>query len=162
MVQTIGLLLTFILHCFRTRRNLLLENLLLRQQVAVLKRKHSRPRLKLLDKLFWILARRFWSGWKQALLVVSPETVIRWHRAGFTLYWRAISMARRAVGRKRISKEVRELIFRMVAENPTWGATNPRRTHDAWLRRLRKNYLSVDETSAERSRTCQALAQLLE
>jgi putative transposase len=122
MVQTIGLLLNSFLRSFRNRRSLLLENLVLRQQLAVLKRKHPRPRLNVLDKFFWILAHRFWSAWKQALIVVSPETVVRWHRAGFALYWRAISMVRRAGGRKHISKEVRDLIFRMVAENPTWGA----------------------------------------
>ena len=53
---------------------------------------------------------------------MSPETVVRWHRSGFALSWRAISKARRMVGRKRISKEVRDLIFRVVIENPTWGA----------------------------------------
>lgn len=122
MLYTIAFFFTFLLQCFRTRRNLLLENLLLRQQLAVFKRKHPRPQLKLVDKLFWVVASRFWSGWEQALLVVSPETVVRWHRAGFALYWRAISRARRLTGRKKISKELRELIFRMVAENPTWGA----------------------------------------
>jgi putative transposase len=99
-----------------------LENLALRQQLAALKRRHPRPRLGALDKLFWVLARRFWSGWKQALFIVTPETVVRWHRSGFALYWHAISKARRMVGRRGISKEVRDLIFRMVAENPTWGA----------------------------------------
>jgi len=122
MVQTIRLLLSAFLRSFRDRRSLLLENLALRQQLSILKRKHPRPRLNVLDKFFWILAHRFWSGWKQALIVVSPETVVRWHRAGFALYWRAISGARQAVGRKRISKEVRDLIFRIVSENPTWGA----------------------------------------
>ena len=122
MVQTIGLLLSSFLRSFRNRRSLLLENLVLRQQLAVLKRKHPRPRLNVLDWFFWILAHRFWSGWKQALIVVSPETMVRWHRTGFALYWRAISMVRRAGGRKHISKEVRDLIFRMVAENPSWGA----------------------------------------
>jgi len=101
---------------------LLLENLVLRQQLVTLKRRRRKPRLTILDKIFWVLARRFWCGWKQALIVVSPETVVRWHRSGFALYWRAISRARRVIGRKRISKEVRDLIFRMVAENPTWGA----------------------------------------
>ena len=122
MLHSIGLLLASILRLFRTRRSLLLENLALRQQLAVLKRKHPRPRLVALDRLFWVLARRFWSGWKQALIIVSPATVVRWHRSGFALYWRAISSARQAIGRKRISKEVRDLIFRMVAENPTWAA----------------------------------------
>ena len=54
--------------------------------------------------------------------MVSPETVVRWHRTGFALYWRAISKVGHVPGRKRISKEVRDLIFLMVAENPTWGA----------------------------------------
>jgi putative transposase len=122
MIGAIGLLVASFLRIFRTRRSLLLENLALRQQLAALKRKHPRPRLAAFDKLFWVLARRFWSGWKQALLIVSPETVVRWHRSGFVLYWRAISTARGMVGRRRISKEVRDLIFRMVGENPTWGA----------------------------------------
>jgi len=122
MLKRIWLVLGSLFRCFRVRRDLLLENLVLRQQLAVFKRTHPRPRLNLLDKLLWILARRFWSGWKQALIVVSPETVVRWHRAGITLYWRAISRVRRAVGGKRFSKQARDLIFRVVAENPTWGA----------------------------------------
>jgi len=115
-------LVTTIFRCLHARRTLLLENLVLRQQLAVLKRKHPRPRLRAFDKIFWVSARRFWSGWKQALIVVSPETVVGWHRTGFKLYSRAISRARRVIRRKRISKEVRNLIFRMVAENGTWGA----------------------------------------
>jgi putative transposase len=107
---------------FRLRRSLLLENLALRQQLTVLKRKHPKPKLRVLDKLFWVLTRRCWSAWKQSLIVVTPETVVRWHRAGFRLYWTLISKVRSRVGRKRVSKEVRDLIFRMVAENRTWGA----------------------------------------
>jgi len=106
----------------RARRSLLLENLALRQQLAVLKPRHPNPRIALLDKLFWVAVRRLWSGWKQSLIVVTPETVVRWHRAGFRLYWRLISRARTQGGRRPTSKEVRELIFPMVAENPTWGA----------------------------------------
>jgi len=63
-----------------------------------------------------------WPKWKQALVIVTPETVVRWHRAGFRLYWNWISRHRTVFGRKRIGKELRDLIFRMVAENPTWGA----------------------------------------
>src|SRR5450432_561128 len=121
MIDMFVLLAGAILQLLRSRRSLLLENLALRQQLAALKRKHPRPRLAIFDKIFWVLARSFWSDWKQALIVVSPETVVHWHSLGFALYWRAISRARRVIGRKRISKEVRELIFRMVAENPTWG-----------------------------------------
>src|SRR5579863_1248347 len=122
MTDTFRLLLGTIFRLFRVRRSLLLENLALRQQLVALKRRRPRPRLAVFDKLFWVLARRFWSGRNQALIVVNPETVVRWHRLGFALYWGVISKVRRAVGRKRLSKEVRDQIFRMVAENPTWGA----------------------------------------
>jgi putative transposase len=83
------LLFGSILRAFRSRSSLLLENLVLRQQLAVLKRKHPRPQIALVDKLFGVLTRRVWSGWKQALTVVTPDTVVRWHREGFALYWRA-------------------------------------------------------------------------
>jgi putative transposase len=106
----------------RARRGLLLENLVLRQQLGVLKRRHPRPKLDLLDKLFWVAVRRFWSGWQQSLIAVTPETVVRWHRGGFRLYWKLISKVRRPAGRRQTSKKVQELIFRMVVENPTWGA----------------------------------------
>jgi len=147
MFRIIWLLVTTVFRCFHDRRTLLLENLALRQKLAVLKRKHSRPRLHTFDKLFWVLARKIWSGWKQALIIVSPETVVGWHRAGFRLYWSAISRTRRLLGRKRISKEVRDLIFRMVADNPTWGAPRihggllmvgfdvSERTISRWMRR---------------------------
>jgi putative transposase len=111
-----------LIRLFRSRGGLVLESLALRQQLAVLKRRHPRPRLAFVDRLFWVTVSRFWAGWKQALIVVTPETVVRWHRAGFRLYWKLISGVSEQVGRRRISKEVRELIFRMVAENPTWGA----------------------------------------
>jgi putative transposase len=80
------------------------------------------PRLEPVDKFFWVAVRRFWSGWQQALIIVTPETLVRWHRGGFGLYWELISKVRRPVGRRQPSKEVRELIFRMVVENPRWGA----------------------------------------
>jgi putative transposase len=108
------------LYC--SRSSLLLENLVLRQQLAVLKRRHPRKRLGAVDRLFWIVARRFWSGWKRSLILVTPETVAHWHRVGFRHYWRWISRTREHVGRRRIPKEARDLIFRMVTENPTWGA----------------------------------------
>jgi putative transposase len=112
-----------ILRTFRTHRGLMLENLALRQQLTVLKRKHPRPRLRPLDKLFWVLARRFWPRWREMLVLIQPETVARWHRAGFKAYWAMLCKVRKRVGGgRRISKEIRELIFQMVAENPTWGA----------------------------------------
>lgn len=151
MPHAIKLFLGSIVRLFRTRQSLMLENLALRQQLAVLKRKHPRPRLSLFAKFFWIVARTIWPAWEQALILVSPVTVVRWHRAGFALYWRAISRARRVLGRKRISREVRDLIFRMVAENPTWGAPRihgellmlgfdvAERTVSRWMRKAPRN-----------------------
>ena len=89
----------------------------------VFKRRHCKPRLRLFDKLFWVAARQVWSDWKQSLILVRPETVVQWHRSGFELYWPVLSRTwRPRAGRRRISKEIRDLIFKMVAENPTWGA----------------------------------------
>ena len=107
---------------FRSRQILLIENLALRQQLVVFKRQHPRPRLSAVDKVFWVLLHRFWPLWMKTLIVVSPDTVVRWHRAGFRLYWRLISRVRKPLGRRPVTQEIRELIFRMVAENPTWRA----------------------------------------
>lgn len=101
---------------------MLLEILALRQQLAVLNAKRPRPKFTFLGKLFWIVMQRLWPGWKRALILVQPRTVVGWHRAGFKLYWTWLSRHRVRAGRKCVSKELRDLIFRMVAENPTWGA----------------------------------------
>jgi len=122
MFRQLKLLAESVVRLLYSRQELLLENLALRQQLAALKRRRPKPRLSALDKVFWVMARRFWSDWKQALVLVTPETVVRWHRAGFRLYWAWLSRHQICSGRKRISNELRELIFRMVADNPTWGA----------------------------------------
>ena len=93
---------------FRSRSDLALEILALRQQVAVLNRKRPRPSLNSSDRLFWMLLRQFWSSWKSVLIVVKPDTVVGWHRAGFRWYWSWKSRRRR--GRPRITPEIRELI----------------------------------------------------
>jgi putative transposase len=105
---------------FRTRRDTALEILALRQQVAVLKRKRPRPSLNSVDRLFWTTLRRIWSRWADVLIIVKPETVVGWHRAGFRLYWRWRSGPRG--GRPKITEEVRGLIRRLAKENPDWGA----------------------------------------
>jgi putative transposase len=122
MPRSLRLLFVLLVRSVRSRHHLLLENLALRQQLGVLRRKRPQPRFAVPDKLFWVILRRLWPGWKRALILVQPETVVRWHRAGFKLYWTWLSRHRTRVGRKCVSKELRDLIFRMVAENPTWGA----------------------------------------
>ncbi len=106
---------------FRSRYNLGLEILALRQQLDVLKRKSPRPRLRFKDRTFWILLRRLWPSWSSVLVIVKPETVVAWHRAGFRLFWRLRSRPK-CLGRPQIDAEVRALIRRMVSENPSWGA----------------------------------------
>ena len=123
MFDLFRLWLGAVLRGLRTRRSLMLENLALRQQLAVFKRKQPRPRLGAIDKLFWVVARRFWAQWKRALIIVLPDTVARWHRSGFKLYWAMLCKVRKPVGGgRRISQQIRELIFQMVADNPSWGA----------------------------------------
>jgi putative transposase len=94
------------------------ENLALRQQLAVFKREQPRPRLKRLDRLFWVILSRLWRDWRSALVIVQPETVCRWHRAGFRLFWRWKSQH----GRPRKDRALRTLIHRLARDNPLWGA----------------------------------------
>jgi putative transposase len=80
-----------------------------------------------MDRLYWTALRSVWSRWAEVLLIVKPETVVSWHRAGFRLYWRWRSRGP-APGRATITAEIQELIRRMARENPSWGAPkNPRR-----------------------------------
>src|SRR5215468_7473453 len=92
----------------KSRRALALENLALRQQLAVLRRRTKRPKLSPVDRAFWIVLARVWPAWQAALTVVQPATVIRWHRKGFALYWRWKS--RKRGGRPRQDAEIRALI----------------------------------------------------
>ena len=104
---------------FAARHRLALEVAALRQQLAVFKRKQPRPRLSRLDRLFWMVLKRVYSHWADVLVVVKPETVVSWHRACFRVLWRWRS---RQPGRPKINREIRQLIRRMKAENPGWGA----------------------------------------
>ena len=104
---------------WQVRSDLILENLALRQQVAVLSRATRHLRLQPEDRLFWIALRRGWSRWRDALAIVRPETVVSWHRRAFRRHWTTIS---RPLGRPKLDTEIRELIVRMAKENPTWGA----------------------------------------
>jgi putative transposase len=106
---------------FSRHRDLALENLALRQQLAIFKRRHPRPSLRPTDRLFWVWLSKIWTGWREALIIVKPETVIAWHRQAFRFYWRWLSR-RKGIGRPRVSAEVRTLIKQMTQANPLWGA----------------------------------------
>jgi putative transposase len=83
MVRWLGILLGTLRNAVRTHRELALENLALRQQLAVWKARQPRPRLTEMDRIFWILLSRLWRSWRQSQQVVRPETVVYWHRQGF-------------------------------------------------------------------------------
>src|ERR1017187_7425358 len=108
--------------CFRTRAVLQAEIIALRHQLLVLHRSNRgrRIHLKFLDRLLWVWLSQLWTGWRSALIIVKPETVIAWHRKGFRLYWTWKSRHRQ--GRPLVSTELRDLIRKMSLANPRWGA----------------------------------------
>jgi len=117
----ITLFLSVLRDLFRPRRDLLVENLTLRQQILVLERTNPRPMITELDRTFWVLLSRMWADWRRPLRIVQPDTVIAWHRRVWRFWWRWKSRDV-TIGRPRISAELIELIRRMAQENPTWGA----------------------------------------
>ena len=121
MIRLLGVLLRSATAVFRTRRQLVLENLALRQQLSVFRATSRRPALTDLDRAFRTLLRRRWSDWKRELVIVQPETVVRWHRQGFKYYWHWKSR-RGHPGRPRLDPEIRTLLRRMSLANPLWGS----------------------------------------
>jgi putative transposase len=172
MLRLLRLLIVLVARSFCCRRDLLLENLALRQQLAVLKERRPRPRFSNSDRLLWTTLSRLWSKWQGALILVQPETVVRWHSAGFKLYWKWISGHRARVGIRCVSREVKELIFRMVAENSTWGAPRihgelkmlgidiSERTVLRWMRKAPRNPDPAKRWSAFLSNHREAIAAM--
>ena len=113
-------LFLFLRSLFVPRISLATEIIVLRQQLLVLNRSVKRPKLRRRDRLFWVLLSSLCKDWREALIIVKPDTVIKWHREGYRLYWRWKSKA--SIGRPPIDKEIRELIRRISRENPLWGA----------------------------------------
>lgn len=120
MFRIIAIVIRSLSSSLRSRSELLLENMVLRQQLAAFKARGKRPRIRAADRAFWVVLRRLWARWADVLVIVKPDTVVRWHRTGFRLYWRWISRRRRA-GRRPVSKEIRDLIRQMSLDNG-WGA----------------------------------------
>ena len=109
----------------KSRRQLTLENLALRQQLAMLKPSVKRPQLSPAERLFWILFSKYVDGWRTMLHALHPDTVVRWHREGFKHYWTCKSRRQR-VGRPPVDKEIRKLIRQMQLANIGWGcSSNP-------------------------------------
>jgi putative transposase len=123
-------------------RAVALENLALRQQLAVLMRTATRPPLRRRERLFWILLAKTWRDWRTALVVVRPDTVVRWHRQWLRRRWTIRSVNTRP-GRPRIDAAIRTLIAQMGMANPLWGAP---RIHGE----LRKLGIDVSERTVSR------------
>jgi hypothetical protein len=116
-------MITLLLHLLRLlpflvggHRELALEDLALRQQLVIYKRTVIRPSLRRRDRLFWVGPAKIWAGWKQPLVIVTPDTVLRWQRRRFREYWAKLS-GRSIAGRPRVDPEIRALIARMAAAN---------------------------------------------
>jgi len=105
----------------RTRTDLTLENLALRQQLALLRRRSKRPQFGRVDRLLWVWLSKRWDGWRKALHLVRTDTVIRWHRQGFRAYWTWKSQRGRT-GRPRVASELADLVRTMALANALWGA----------------------------------------
>src|SRR6201989_3065821 len=106
---------------FKSKLRLEAENAVLRHQLIILRRRlHGRVRLTNHDRWFFIRLYRWFPATRRALTIMRPETLVRWHRAGFRRYWRWKS--RRRGGRPPVETELRALIRRMSIENPLWGA----------------------------------------
>jgi len=116
-VSILRIILLLFRALFRDRSRLALENLALRQQLAILRHKAPRPSFRRADRAFWVSLARAWDQWRSALILVRPETVLRWHRQGFRYFWRWKSR-----GRPCVRPEMLRLIRRMSRENPLWGA----------------------------------------
>jgi putative transposase len=118
--DTASLITGTVVDVVRSKRDLIAENAFLRQQLIVLKRQTPRPMLTPQDRGLLVLLASRVRGWKDALLVVKPDTLKKWHREGFRLYWRRKSKAK--TRQPRISPEAIALIQQMAVENRTWGA----------------------------------------
>ena len=101
----------------RSHADLIIENALLRQQLIVLNRQIKRPQLTNSDRFRLVFLSHFTTFWKQALHIVQPDTLLRWHRELFQFYWR-----RKSQGKPKISTETITLIEKMAKENQLWGA----------------------------------------
>jgi putative transposase len=106
----------------RSKAELVLENAFLRQQLITLQRQVKRPTPTPRDRVLLVLLARKLSSWKQALMIVQPDTLLRWHRDLFRWFWKPKSRSRRSGGRPPLTQETIALIKHMAQENHSWGA----------------------------------------
>jgi len=142
MFEFIMLCLGFLARTSKSRAGLQAENIALRHQLCVYQRSVKRPKVKPADRILWSLLAKAWTGWRDALVFVKPDTVVRWQRKRFKEHWRKLSQSGK-LGRPPVADEVKELIRTMSSMNPTWGS--PRIVGE-----LAKLGISVDRSTVDR------------
>ena len=146
MTEFIRLCASFLAAAVKSRAALQAENLALRHQLCVLQRSVKRPKVKPADRILWTLLARTWTGWRDTLIFVKPDTVIRWQRKRFKEHWRKLSQSDEP-GRPPVADEVKELIRTMSSMNPTWGS--PRIVGE-----LAKLGISVNRSTVDKYKVC--------
>src|ERR1700726_1927702 len=132
MIALICFVLAMLASPFKSNVRLEAENAVLRHQLIVLRRKlKGRARLTNNDRWFFVQLYRWFPSILPVLMIIRPETLVGWHRAGFRRYWRWKSRSRG--GRPQIDLELRTQIRQMSMQNLFWGAAHPRRTSQAWV-----------------------------
>jgi putative transposase len=121
MIRWLRFLINLFASFLRSHASLQLEVATLRHQLALYKEQGRRPEIRAPDRLLWSCVSRVWSGWRRALYIVQPRTVLQWQKKRFRDYWRELCCSGEP-GRPKISPELRSLIRRMWLANPTWGS----------------------------------------
>ncbi len=146
----------------RSKSELLLENALLRQQLVVLQRQVQRPQLTNTDRTIMVLLASKLRTWKRTLLIVKPDTLLRWHRAGFQLFWKAKSHATSRSRKPKLAVETIDLIKQLARDNRLWGAERIRgellkldirvakRTIQKYMRKAREPQPTAGKPSGQR------------
>ncbi len=132
----------------RGHEELVLENIALRQQLRAMKHRTKRPRLRARGRLFWIVLAQLWRNWRTAVVLVQPDTVVRWHRDWLRRRWSRRSRSR--LGRPTIRREIRTLVRDMATANPWWGA--PRIHGELWTLGVDVSERTVSRLLERRSR----------
>ena len=120
-IRLFSFLIKLIQVTHKSKNELIIENLVLRQQLSCYQLKKTKPKLTNFDRSFWIALNQTCKKWKYLLLIVKPKTIIEWQNRRVKTHWTKISTKNKRPGRKRIKKKIRELIYRMAGENH-WAA----------------------------------------
>ncbi len=153
LIQVFIILIKIFKTVLKSKNDLILENLALRQQLSLYKANKQKARLNEIDRTLWIALKETWSKWLDVLMIVKPETVISWQNRRFKKYWTKISSLNKKPGRKPINKEIRELIYKMHRENG-WGA--PKILSELLMLGFTRKEISQTTVSRYLSVTCSA------